>query len=85
MEISQQGGMLPDFFFCSLFPVQQTTSGIGHRVKYSGSFFGLATNTLNVRNNNNNLNAYLLLIVTDILILYCSIGAELLLYAYEKK
>ena len=26
--------MLPDFFFCSLFPVQQTTSGIGHRVKY---------------------------------------------------
>ena len=25
-------GMLPDFFFCSLFPVQQTTSGIGHRV-----------------------------------------------------
>ena len=45
--------MLPDFFFCSLFPVQQTTSGIGHRVKY---FFGLATNTLNVRNNNNNNN-----------------------------
>ena len=27
------GGMLSDFFFCSLFPVQQTTSGIGHRVK----------------------------------------------------
>ena len=25
-------GMLPEFFFCSLFPVQQTTSGIGHRV-----------------------------------------------------
>ena len=23
--------MLPDFFFCSLFPVQQTTSGIGYR------------------------------------------------------
>ena len=45
--------MLPDFFFCSLFPVQQTTSGIGHRVS---SFFGLATNTLNVRNNNNNNN-----------------------------
>ena len=41
--------MLPDFLFCSLFPVQQTTSGIGHRVK---EFFGLATNTLNVRNNN---------------------------------
>ena len=41
--------MLPDFFFCSLFPAQQTTSGIGHRVK--SSFFGLATNTLNMRNN----------------------------------
>ena len=27
------GDMLPDFLFCSLFPVQQTTSGIGHRVK----------------------------------------------------
>ena len=40
--------MLPDFLFCSLFPVQQTTSGIGHRVKYR-RFFGLATNTLNVR------------------------------------
>ena len=40
--------MLPDFLFCSLFPVQQTTSGIGPHVKY---FFGLATNTLNVRNN----------------------------------
>ena len=25
--------MLPDFFFRSLSPVQQTTSGIGHRVK----------------------------------------------------
>ena len=24
--------MLPDFLFCSLFPVQQTTSGIGQRV-----------------------------------------------------
>ena len=24
--------MLPDILFCSLFPVQQTTSGIGHRV-----------------------------------------------------
>ena len=30
------GDMLPDFFFCSLFPVQRTTSGIVHRVK---SFF----------------------------------------------
>ena len=45
--------MLPDFFFCSLFPVQQTTSGIGHR-PCKVAFFGLATNTLNVRNNNNN-------------------------------
>ena len=27
------GGALPDFFFCSIFPVQQTTSGIDHRVK----------------------------------------------------
>ena len=26
--------MLPDFLFCSFFPVQQTTSGIGHRVKW---------------------------------------------------
>ena len=27
-------GELPDFLFCSpVFPVQQTTSGIGHRVK----------------------------------------------------
>ena len=47
------GGILPDFFFCSLFPaVQQTTSsGIGHRVKYLVAFFGLATNTLNATNN----------------------------------
>ena len=48
--------MLPDFSFCSLFPVQQTTSGTGHRVN-KVVFFGLATNTLNVRNNNNNNNA----------------------------
>ena len=27
------GGTLPDFFFFFFFPVQQTTSGIGHRVK----------------------------------------------------
>ena len=26
------GGMLPDFLFCSLFPVQQTTSGIGRKL-----------------------------------------------------
>ena len=37
------------FFFSLFFPVQQITSGIGHRVK---CFFGLATNTLNVENNN---------------------------------
>ena len=40
-------------FFSIWFPVQQTKSGIGHRVKY---FFGLAANTLTVRNNNNNNN-----------------------------
>ena len=47
------GGGLPEFFFFIIifFSVQQTTSGIGHRVS---SFFGLATNTLNVRNNKNN-------------------------------
>ena len=50
------GGALPDFFFLLFFPVQQTTSGIGHRVKYLVVFFGLATNALNVRNNNNNNN-----------------------------
>ena len=44
-------GALPDFFFLSSFPVQQTTSGIGHRVDRV-VFFGLATNALNVRNNN---------------------------------
>ena len=26
-------GMLPDFLFFIFFPVQQTTSGIGHQVK----------------------------------------------------
>ena len=36
------------------FRVQQTTSGIGHRVKKY--FFELAINTLNVRNNNFNHN-----------------------------
>ena len=35
------------------FPVQQTTSGIGHSVEYLVVFFRLATNALNVRNNNN--------------------------------
>ena len=32
------GGALPAFFFLLFFPFQQTTSGIGHRVKYC-SFF----------------------------------------------
>ena len=49
-----EGGALPDFLFCSLFPVQQTTSGTGHHVKYLVVIFGLTTNTLRVRNNNNN-------------------------------
>ena len=32
---------------------------LDHRIKHSGVvFFGLATNTLNVRNNNNNVNLY---------------------------
>ena len=41
---------VPDFFFCSIVPVQQTTSGIGHRVKY---FFRVGNQycRLNVRNN----------------------------------
>ena len=34
------------------FPVQQTTTGISYRVN-KVVFFGLATNALNVRNNNN--------------------------------
>ena len=44
LRTSSVGGgvALPDFLSCSIFPVQQTTNGIGHRVKY---FFGLATNT----------------------------------------
>ena len=29
-----EGSVLPDFLFCCLFPVQQTTSGMAHRVKY---------------------------------------------------
>ena len=37
------------FVFVFFPPVQQTTSGIDHRVKCTGMFFfGLATNTLNV-------------------------------------
>ena len=43
---------LPDFFF--LFPrfSRPRAGGIGHRVKNTVVFFGLATNTLNVRNIN---------------------------------
>ena len=37
--------------FCSLFSVQQTTSGIGHYCVKSSSVVGLAANTLNLRNN----------------------------------
>ena len=44
-----EGGALLDFFFCSLFPVQQTTSEGWPPCKVL-SFFGLATNTLSVRN-----------------------------------
>ena len=45
-------GALPDCFCLFFVPVQQTTSGIGHHVKYQVVFFGLlATNALNVRNN----------------------------------
>ena len=42
------GGWRCQFSF-SFFPVQQTTSGIG---QCKVDFFGLATNALNVRNNN---------------------------------
>ena len=41
------GGSLPDFIFCSIFPVQQTTSVIDHRViKYLVVFSGWQQNTL---------------------------------------
>ena len=48
------GGALPYFLFCSLFPAQQTTSGIDHRSPCNVVFFGSATNTLNVGNKSNN-------------------------------
>ena len=51
--------MLPDFLFFSFFPVQQTTKF--ERDWSPCNFFGLATRTLNVRNNNNN-NIFQLLI-----------------------
>ena len=48
------GGDAPRLFFFS--PVQQTTSGIGHLVKYSEVVFSGWQPTLNVRNNNSNNN-----------------------------
>ena len=50
--------MLPEFFFCSLFPVQQTTSGSGHRVKKK--FFRVGNQYAECEkqqhnNNNNNI------------------------------
>ena len=52
-----EGGCCQTFSFIILlfFAVQQITSGIGHHIKY---FLGLATNTLNVRNNDNNNSHY---------------------------
>ena len=45
------------FSFNLFFPVQQTTSGIGHRViKKYGSFFGLSANTLDARNDDDSNN-----------------------------
>ena len=59
------------FSFVSLFPVQQTMSGIGHHVnKFFVFFRGLATNTtLNVRNNNN-----VVLYILDTGSGYCSVA-----------
>ena len=64
----QRGGHCQTFYFV-IFSLQQTTSRTGHRVKSTGSFFVLATNMLNVRNNqsdffidNNNCNYVVVLI-----------------------
>ena len=46
---AREGGERCQSFLFLFPPAQQTTSGIGHRVKYS-SFFRVATNALNVRN-----------------------------------
>ena len=49
----QHGEALPDILVLLIFsPVPQTTSGIGHRVINKVFFFGLAKNTLDMRNNN---------------------------------
>ena len=55
-------GLLPNFFVFVFFPVQQTTSGIGHNPPCKKVFFfGLTTNTtLNVRNNQCNILSYVL-------------------------
>ena len=48
-----EGEVLPDFLFLlSFFPVQQTASGISPLPCRVVFFSGLATNVLNVRNNN---------------------------------
>ena len=47
------GGALPDVIFCSLFPVQQTTSGVGNQYAECEK----------QNNNNNNLRARSLFIV----------------------
>ena len=49
------GGTLPDFFFFFL-PCSADHEWDWPPCKVPGSFFGLATNTLNVRNNNNDNN-----------------------------
>ena len=46
--------MLPDFFLLFSFPCSADHERDWPPCKVPGSFFGLATSTLNVRNNNNN-------------------------------
>ena len=70
------GALPPDFLFCFLLSVQQIPSGIGHRVKF---FVGLATNTLNVRNNNNNNITYIIKVLHCI-VLYTNKLRIFLLY-----
>ena len=48
------GGALPDFFFFHFFPCSADHERDWPPCKVS-SFFGLATNALNVRNNNNKM------------------------------
>ena len=49
------GGALPDVFFLLFFPCLNSRPRAGLATVLS-SFFGLASNALNVRNNNNNNN-----------------------------